>query len=135
VDSHEISTIWTVVAALLAAAASWGGSKHAIGSLKTDMDEQKKAIKMIQEELKSAVSFKFCRTQRIDCKEERKSMYDSIGDRFDELIARIDTQDQKRHDNSNKTQVLYSELLMKLTALETTITERSRRFRKEDMDR
>lgn len=132
-EQQEVSTIWTIIAAAIAVAVSWGGSKHAIDTLKNDMKEQKKMVTDIQESMKEVVPYKFCRTERIDCKDERKSLHDMLEKRFDELIAKIDLQDEKRHAHVNRTQINYGELLEKITELKTKIDERSRRFRKDDI--
>ena len=131
-EQQEVSTIWTIIAAVIAAAVSWGGSKHAIDTLKNDMKEQKKIMTGMQDNIKEVVPYKFCRTERIDCKDERKSLHEMLEKRFDELIAKIDLQDEKRHAHANRTQVTYGELLEKITELKTKIDERSRRFRKDD---
>lgn len=131
-DSHEVSTLWTIVVAIVAAAMSWGGAKHAIGSLKQDSCDNKKNIKLLQEELKNFVGAKFCRIERQDCKESRKETSDMVLKKFDELMDRIDLQDQKRHDHANRVQINYVELFNKITSLETIIQERSQRFRKDD---
>jgi len=133
-EQQEASTIWTIIAAAIAAAVSWGGSKHAIDTLKNDMKEQKKMVVDVQDHLKEVVPYKFCRTERIDCKDERKSLHDMLEKRFDELISKIDLQDEKRHAHANRTQVTYGELLEKITELKTKIDERSRRFRKDDAE-
>jgi len=133
-EQQEVSTIWTIIAAVIAAAVSWGGSKHAIDTLKNDMKEQKKIMTGMQDNIKEVVPYKFCRTERIDCKDERKSLHEMLEKRFDELIAKIDLQDEKRHAHANRTQVTYGELLEKITELKTKIDERSRRFRKDDIE-
>ena len=133
-DTQEVTSFWTIIGAALAAAASWGGAKHAIGTLKQEITENKKAINTMQEEMKSVVSAKFCRIERQDCKENRKEATDTITKKFDELIDRIDLQDQKRHDHANRVQVNYVELFNKITSLETIIKERSQRFRKGDSE-
>lgn len=132
-DTQEVTSFWTILGAALAAAVSWGGTKHAISSLKEEVVENRKALTLAQEEMKGNVSTKFCRIERQDCKESRKENIDILSKKIDELMDRIDLQDQKRHDHSNKVQVLYSDLLTKLISLETIIQERSQRFRKDDM--
>jgi hypothetical protein len=129
---QEITSVWTVLVAIIAAAVSWGGSRHAISVLKEEIVEAKKMNDQIREEMKESVSGKFCRIERQDCKMSRKENAEAIGKKIDDLMDRIDLQDQKRHDHSNKVQIIYGELLTKLTSLEAIMQERSRRFRKDD---
>lgn len=131
-DTQEVTSFWTIIGAALAAAASWGGAKHAIGTLKQEITENKKMITTMQEEMKSVVSNKFCRIERQDCKENRKEVADTVTKKIDELMDRIDLQDQKRHDHANRVQLNYVELFNKITSLETVIQERSQRFRRDD---
>lgn len=131
-DIQEVTSFWTIIGAALAAAVSWGGAKHSITSLKEEVTENKKMVNLVQEELKNTVSGKFCRIERQDCKEHRKEGVDSIAKKIDDLMDRIDSQDQKRHDHANRVQVNYVELLNKITSLETIIQERARKYRKDD---
>lgn len=133
-EQQEVSTIWTIVAAAIAAAVSWGGSKHAIDTLKNDMKEQKKMVTDIQDNIKEVVPYKFCRTERQDCKASRNETRDVLVKKIDELMDRIDLQDQKRHDHANRTQLAYGDLLEKITELKTKLDERSHRFRKDDIN-
>lgn len=57
---------------------------------------------------------------------------DVLVKKIDELMDRIDLQDQKRHDHANKVQITYGELLQKITSIETVIQERSRMYRRGD---
>ncbi len=131
-DAHEPFSIWPVLTAAVAIAVSWGGAKHSISSLKDEVAENKKMLTQVQEEMKSTVSGKFCRIERQDCKESRKEGVDSLTKKIDDLMDRIDLQDQKRHDHANRVQVNYVELFNKITSLETIIQERSNRFRRDD---
>lgn len=132
-DAHEPFSIWPILTAAIAVAVSWGGAKHSISSLKDEVVENKKMILTMQEEIKNTVSGKFCRIERTDCKDERRNMHDSLEKKMDDLMSRIDLQDQKRHDHANRVQVNYVELFNKITSIETILEERSRRYRREDV--
>jgi len=131
-DTHELTSLGTVFGAVLAAAVSWGGAKHAISVLKEEVTENKKMLNLLQDEVKNTVNNKFCRIERQDCRETRRETHDVLVKKIDELMDRIDLQDQKRHDHSNKVQGIYGELLQKITSLETVIQERSRQYRRGD---
>lgn len=132
-DQVEVMDLWTIAAAVVAAAVSYGGTKHAVTSLKNDVDENRKMITTIQEEIKSNVSTKFCRIERQDCRNSRKESTEMLCKKLDDLSDKIDLQDQKRHDHANRIQGLYGDLLTRLSVLEGMIDERSRRFRKDDI--
>ena len=131
-DAHEPFSIWPILTAAIAIAVSWGGAKHAISVLKDEVMENKKMLLTLQDEIKNTVNNKFCRIERQDCKEARKENTDVLVKKIDDLMDRIDLQDQKRHDHSNKVQGIYGDLLQKITSLETVIQERSRQYRRGD---
>lgn len=109
----------------LSGATAWGGAKYALRS-------HEKMITELQKDIKKMVPFDFCRNERVDCKDDRKTISLELSARFKELSAQIISSEERRHEATNQNQRLYSEILGKLTALETKLDERSRLFRKSD---
>jgi hypothetical protein len=144
---EHIQLVQWGLSAVVVAAVAWGGSKYAIADhgkklahhqaliegMRSDMANLTplSTTTKINDELKKMVPFSVCREKQAECRDDNESSTSEILRKIDKLFEAMALQDEKREAGKDKFHEAITTMAKQVAALEATIRERGKMFRKE----